>query len=291
MSSGPSAPGEGNATARRLLVGARLRRLREAQGLTREEAGAVIRASGSKLSRLELGRVSFKERDVADLLVRYGVTDPAVREALLRLVREANRPGWWRAYEDVIPGWFQNYVGLEEAATHIRTYEVQFIPGLLQTPDYARAVIASAAPQPTTAEVERSVALRGVRQRVLTRQHPALVSAVVDEAALRRPAGDADVTRAQLTHLLELAGAEHVTLQILPLCRGHHPPAGGAFSLLRFADCELAEVVYVEQLFGALYLDKAEQVDRYGEVMTRLAAESLTAAETVDFLLALRADT
>ncbi|HEY6796319.1 MAG TPA: Scr1 family TA system antitoxin-like transcriptional regulator, partial [Kineosporiaceae bacterium] len=153
-----------------MLVGARLRRLREASGVTRERAGYVIRASESKMSRLELGRVSFKERDVVDLLDCYGVQDPTERESLLQLAREANAGGRWREYEDLLPGWFQNYVALEEVAAKIRVYEMHFIPGLLQTPEYARAILRQAVPPLTAAALERAVALRLERQRVLDGQ-------------------------------------------------------------------------------------------------------------------------
>jgi transcriptional regulator with XRE-family HTH domain len=275
----------GSATVRRMLVGAWLRRLREERGISREDAGYVIRASESKMSRLELGRVSFKERDVADLLVYYGVTDVAQRESMLALVREANRSGWWRAYEDVLPGWFNNYVGLEEAASGIRCYEIQFIPGLLQTHDYARAVISTALPPPTREEVERGVALRMARQRILGRARPPHLWAIIDEAALRRPVGDDEVTKGQLHHLVELSGSPHVAIQILPLRFGAHAAAGGAFSVLRFADAGLPDVVYVEQLASALYLDKVDHVDRYTEVMDRLSIESLTPAESRDLLI------
>lgn len=279
-----------SATVRRLLVGSRLRRLREAKGISREDAGYVIRASESKMSRLELGRVSFKERDIADLLVHYGVTDPAERDALLDLARAANEPGWWREYEDVTPGWFANYIGLEEAAIGIRTYEVQFVPGLLQTPAYSRAVIASAVPPPTDHAVERAAELRAIRQRVLTRANPPHVWAVLDEAALRRPVGDVAVTRDQLRHLVELAEGPHVALQVLPLRYGTHAAGGGAFTILRFADPDLADVVYLEQLVSALYLDKADHVDRYTEVLARLSVESLTPQDSIGFLEQLLAE-
>ena len=275
---------QGSATARRLLVGARLRRLREAKGISREEAGYTIRASESKMSRVELGRVAFKERDVGDLLMLYGVTDPEQRDQVLALAREANHPGWWREYEDVLPGWFNNYVGLEEAAVGIRTYEIQFVPGLLQTEGYARAVIGSGLPPPTSQDLDRAVALRVARQQVLTRPSPPHVWAVVDEAALRRPVGDSAIVDSQITRLLEVAELPHVALQILPLRAGAHAAGGGAFTILRFGEHELPDVVYVEQLVSALYLDKSEPVDRYTEVMNRLSVESLTPQETSAFL-------
>jgi transcriptional regulator with XRE-family HTH domain len=277
---------QGSATARRMLVGARLRRLREGKGLSREDAGYAIRASESKMSRLELGRVAFKERDVADLLLLYGVTDPEERQQIVRLARQANDPGWWREYEDVVPGWFNNYVGLEEAAVGIRTYEIQFVPGLLQTEDYARAMIASSMPPPTTQELDRAVSLRMARQNILARDTPPSVWAVVDEAALRRRVGGPEVTRQQLKHLAELARLPHIALQVLPLTSQSHAAGGGAFTMLRFGEPELADVVYVEQLVSALYLDKPEYVDRYNEVMNRLSVGSLTPQETLDFLKA-----
>ncbi|MGH3926320.1 MAG: helix-turn-helix domain-containing protein, partial [Pseudonocardiaceae bacterium] len=192
----------GGPTVLRILLGAQLRRLREAMGLTREAAGYTIRASESKMSRLELGRVSFKERDVADLLILYGVTDADERDSLLSLARQANEPGWWHRYSDLLPSWFQAYVGLEEAASRIRTYEVQLVPGLLQTEEYARAVTAQGLETKSPEEVDRWVSLRMRRQRLLTRAGAPRLWAVVDEAALRRPIGGRDVMRGQLEHLI-----------------------------------------------------------------------------------------
>jgi transcriptional regulator with XRE-family HTH domain len=262
-------------TVRRILVGAQLRRLREDRGISRDDAGYVIRASGSKISRLELGRVSFKERDIADLLTFYGVEDTEQREALLELARDANTPGWWHDYDDVLPTWFQTYVGLEEAAALIRSYEVQFVPGLLQTEDYARAVILAGRPELKADEVERRVGLRLERQKVLMRKaHPLQLWSVVDEAALRRPIGGVRVMKGQLQRLLETSELPNVTLQIMPFRFGGHSAEGGAFSILRFPEPDLPDVVYVEQLVSGLYLDKREHVDRYLETMNRLTVDS-----------------
>lgn len=282
-------PTTGGPTVRRILVGAQLRRLREAKGITRDDAGYVIRGSGSKISRLELGRVSFKERDIADLLTHYGVEDPEQREALLELARDANSPGWWHTYDDVLPTWFETYVGLEEAASMIRSYEVQFVPGLLQTEDYARAVIVAGRPELRAEEVERRVGLRLHRQKVLSRSHPTQVWVVVDEAALRRPIGGAKVMRAQIQRLLDLAAMPNITIQIMPFRFGGHAAEGGAFSILRFPEPDLPDVVYVEQLVSALYLDKREHVDRYLETMNRLTLDSQPpemSSETLNKLLA-----
>ncbi|WP_322750159.1 MULTISPECIES: helix-turn-helix transcriptional regulator [unclassified Frankia] len=274
----------GGPTVRRILLGSQLRRLREDRGISREDAGYSIRASESKISRLELGRVSFKERDVADLLTFYGVTDEAERAPLLSLVREANQPGWWHSYTDVLPGWFQSYIGLEEAAALIRTYEVQFIPGLLQTEDYARAIITQGYKGMPAKAVERRISVRMNRQRLLMRpDHPRLW-VVVDEAALRRPIGGPKVMRAQLEYLTTLTERPNLTFQIMPFLFGVHAAEGGAFSILRFPEEDMSDVVYLEQLGGAVYLDKREDVDRYLEAMNRLCLDSLPPASTAEVL-------
>ncbi|MBV9858439.1 MAG: helix-turn-helix domain-containing protein [Streptosporangiaceae bacterium] len=267
-----------------MLLGAQLRRLREAAGISREDAGYQIRASGSKISRLELGRVSFKERDVADLLEFYGVTDQAQRDGLIQLAKEANSPAWWQKYSDVVPDWFAVYVGLEEAAQLIRLYEVQFVPGLLQTEDYARAVITLGAPGVTPEEVERRVALRLGRQKLLTRENPPRLWAVIDEAALRRPIGGRDVFRAQLERLISASGEPNVTLQVMPFTYGGHAAEGGAFTIMRFPEADLPDMVYMEQLTGALYLDKPEDVERYAAVMERLSVAGTSPERTQEIL-------
>lgn len=276
-------PGSGP-TALRILLGSQLRKLREAKNVTREEAGHLIRGSESKISRMELGRVGFKERDVADLLTLYGVVDQQARSAVLDLVATANEPGWWHRFNDVLPTWFQAYVGLEEAAARIRTYEVQFVPGLLQTKEYARAVVTAGAAGIGAEEIARRVDLRLERQRILDKEDGPVFWAVIDEAALRRPIGGAEVMRAQLEHLIDLMRQQNITIQIMPFSFGGHSAEGGAFSILRFPDPDLPDVVYVEQLASALYLDKREDVDRYTEVMERLCAVSTTPDETVELL-------
>jgi transcriptional regulator with XRE-family HTH domain len=276
-------PGSGP-TVLRILLGSQLRRLREAKGVTRDEAGYTIRASGSKISRMELGRVSFKERDVEDLLDLYGVDDEEAK-ALIALAKQANSPGWWHKYGDVLPDWFQVYVGLEEAAALIRLYEVQFVPGLLQTADYARAVIKLGLPSASAEEVERRVGLRTGRQEVLTKESggPRLW-AVVDEAALRRPIGGGEVMRAQLVRLIEAAREPNITLQVVPFRSGGHAAEAGAFTIMRFPEVDLPDVVYLEHLTSALYLDKREDVERYTEVMERLSVEGESPERTIDIL-------
>ena len=278
--SGPT----GGPTVLRILLGAQLRRLREAKGISREDAGYLIRASESKISRMELGRVSFKERDIADLLSLYGITHQEEREALLALARQANNPGWWQRYGDVLPSWFQTYLGLEEAATLIRTYEVQFVPGLLQTDDYAHAVITYGNPGAGAEEIERRVSLRMKRQQLLTRPDAPQLWAVVDEAALRRPIGGPAVMAAQLEHLIKASELPNVTLQVLPFQVGAHAAEAGAFTILRFPEPDLPDVVYTEQLTGALYLDKRDDVEAYVGAVDRLSVESAPPRPTVEIL-------
>jgi hypothetical protein len=270
----PESASAGGPTVLRMLLGSQLRKLREAQGVSREAAGWEIRASESKISRMELGRVGFKERDVADLLTLYGVTDDADRTALLALARDANNPGWWHRYGDVLPNWFQSYLGLEAAAVLIRTYEVQFVPGLLQTRDYARAVVLLGHGRAPEAEIERRVNLRMARQQVLTRADAPNLWVVVDEALLRRPIGGRSVMRGQIAALLEATKLPNVRLQVIPFQAGGHAAAGGAFTMLRFPEQDLPDVVYMEQLTSALYLDKRDDVDHYAAAMERLCVEA-----------------
>jgi transcriptional regulator with XRE-family HTH domain len=273
----------GGPTAVRIQLGGQLRRLREARHITRSEAGQAIRASDSKISRLELGRVAFKERDVCDLLTLYGVTDEAERTLFKSLGREANKPGWWHKYGDIMPSWFELYVGLEEAASLVRTYEVQFVPGLLQTADYAREVtlLGHAGVSPT--EISRRVELRLARQERLAPGGPR-IWAIVDEAVLRRPLGGPWIMRAQLEHLVEMTSLPHVTLQVVPFDRGGHAAAGGPFTILRFSEPDLPDVVYLEQLSSSLYLDDREEVDGYMAVMDRLCVEAAPRGGTLEML-------
>ncbi|MET7639666.1 helix-turn-helix transcriptional regulator [Streptomyces sp. NPDC005438] len=279
---------------RRILLGSQLRRLRESRGVTREAAGYSIRASESKISRMELGRVSFKARDVADLLTLYGVNDESEREPLLRLAKESSVAGWWHSYSDVLPGWFQTYVGLEGAASGISAYEVQFVHGLLQTEDYARAVISHGHRTDLPRdEVDRRVALRLQRQRVLNTEGPGSESGthlvcVLEEGALRRPFGGPRVMRDQLEHLIQVSEHPRITLQLAPFDLGGHSAESGPFTVLRFPEPDLSDVVYLEQLTSALYLDKADEVDQYQRALDRLREHSLSAASTRDLLRELK---
>jgi transcriptional regulator with XRE-family HTH domain len=275
-------------TVLRIGLGGALRRRREAAGVTRERAGEAIRASPAKISRLELGRVGFKERDVADLLTCYGIRDPAERAQFIDLARQANTPGWWHRYSDLLPSWFETYLGLEQAASVIRNYEIQFVPGLLQTRDYARAVTMLGHSDPV--EVERRVELRIQRQALLTGPNPPTLWAVVDEAALRRSLIGPEQSRAQITHLVEMNELPNISLQVAPFSYGGHAAAGGPFAILRFAEPDLPDIVYLEQLTSSLYLDKRADVEHYAAVMDRLCAQVEQPDRTAEILTRIRAE-
>jgi transcriptional regulator with XRE-family HTH domain len=280
-----SLTGAGNPAVLRILLGAQLRRLREAKRITLEEAGNSIRASHSKMSRLESGRVAFKDRDILDLFIYYGVTDEAQLQTLRGIATRANSRGWWHDYSDILPGWFEEYISLEEAAVAIRGYEVQFVPGLLQTEEYARAVTLLAYSNPK--EISRRVSLRMARQARLSGAEPVSLEMVLDEGAVRRPIGGSSVMRAQLQHLIEMSQRPHVTIQVLPFKVGGHAAAGGPFSVLHFAESDLSDIVYLEQLATAQYLEKPEMVGKYLTVMERLRLEAATPADSMKRLQAI----
>lgn len=270
-------------TALRIAVGGQLRALREKCGITREAAGDHIRGSHAKISRLELGRTGFKERDILDLLTLYGVSDPDQRAMLVELARKANQPGWWHSYNDLLPSWFETYLGLEGAAQTIRTFEGQLVPGLLQTDDYTHAVIAVSH---HNAEATRRVELRRKRQEILDLENGPALWAVLDEAVLHRPIGGSEVLRDQIRHLVEMSDKRNVTIQVLPYRAGGHPAAGSSFTMLRFAERELPDIVYLEQLTSALYLDRREDLQLYREVMDRLAVQAEQPARSRELLVA-----
>jgi transcriptional regulator with XRE-family HTH domain len=263
----------------RILLGNHLRRLREARGISAKQAASQIRASESKISRIELGRNAIREIDVLDLLTLYGV-EPREREQLLTLAEQSNRPGWWQRYNDILADWFQPYVGMEEAAKSIRVYEAQFVPGLLQTEEYASGVI-SLGDFPLE-QSERRVVLRKERQR---RFHDGKLKlwVILDEAALRRPIAGAAVQIEQLRYLRTACQQPSLTLQVIPYGAGGHAAPTG-FSILRFAEPDLPDVVYVENLTSALYLDKQSDVDRYLLAMERLSLVAYEPRETPRYI-------
>ena len=279
------------ATVLRMMLGSQLRRLREAADITPERAGFEIRASRSKISRLETGRVKLKARDVKDLLTLYGVTDETAQAKILSLVKQSNTADWWSKYSDILPGWFEVYLGFESAASTIRSFEIQFVPGLFQTEDYARAVTRLGRKTAPADEIEDRVRLRISRQALHARQQPPRIWSVMDEAVLRRPVGGAAVMRGQLEHLLEMAKMPHVTLQVVPFSRGGHAGESGSFTVLRFEERDLPDVVYLEQLTGAVYLDQRADVEQYLEVVDALSGEALTPDATKRFIEKLARET
>jgi transcriptional regulator with XRE-family HTH domain len=274
-----------------MILGNQLRRFREAANVPPDRAADEIRASRSKISRLENGRVRFKARDVTDLLTLYGITNEETRARMLSLARQANAPGWWSKYGNVTADWFEAYLDLEASASVIRTFDLQFVHGLFQTEAYARAVTLLSYMSAAADEIDQRVSLRLKRQELLSGPKPPHVWSVIDEGALRRPIGGPAVMRAQLNRLCEINSMRNVTIQIAPFAVGGHAAAGGAFTVLRFGEADVPDVVYIEQLTSALYLDKREDVDHYMEVMNRLSAKALTPGKTARFLAEITRDT
>jgi Domain of unknown function (DUF5753)/Helix-turn-helix domain len=264
--------------------------LRERAGLTYEQAAEAIYSSPWTIRRMERAEGGLKPLTVKSLLSAYGVTDPAEIDAFVALSREASKPGWWHTYTDVLPGWFRTFVGLEEAASLIRGYEPHWIPGLLQTAEFAQANVKIGFPNASTAEWDRRVELRLARQQILIRSQPPRLWVVIDETALRRPVhttGPA-VMRAQLDRLIDAAAQPNITLQVLPLAAGLHPAMYGLFYLLRFGDKEMPDIVYGEQMTSAFYLDKPSEAAAYLEVLDRISAQAISAEDTPEVLRDLR---
>lgn len=283
MSEPRSAP-----TVGQVVLGKRLQDLRERAGLKREEAAKVLRVAAGTIRRMETAEVALKIPYVQLLLGAYGIDDEEAR-GFIELAEEANKSGWWQRFHDVLPGWFSMYVSLEGAASLIRSYEPHFIPGLLQTEGYARAIMTSGAVGQTDPEdIERHVALRMQRQALLTREDAPRLWVIMDETVLRRPVGGPEVMRGQIDKLLDGMELPHVTLQIAEFATGHHPGTYGPFVLFRFAVPELPDMVYSEYLTGAVYLDARPEVASHLEVLDRMAAQAATAQRTKEILRGLR---
>jgi hypothetical protein len=268
-------------TVLRMILGRQLQALREKAGLSIEEAGQAIYSSEWTIRRMEKGDGGLKPIKVKGLLLRYGVTDVREVDAFLALVKDANTPGWWHNYSDVLPNWFRAFPGLEEAASVIRGYEPQCVPGLLQTEDYARELTAIGFPDATSDETERRVALRLARQRLLTRPEPPHLWVILDESVLRRPVGGREVMRGQIASLIEAASQPNITLQVLPFTAGPHQAMYGMFQIFRFPAPELKDVVYGENMTSTFYLDKTEDVGAYMMAMDRLCTMAISAEDTV----------
>lgn len=261
-------------TLPRMVLGLRLRRLREASRFARAHAAAAIRFTAPELELIEYGRAGIDVPDIMELLSRYGVTDGAERATLLALAEQAAMPAWWHPYRDIVPDWLEAYLGLERAATVIRSYEAQFVHGLLQTEAYARAVIRLGHPNASKTEIDRRVELRMERQRALHRRGAPHLWAVLDEAVLRRPIGGPATMRAQFEHLIEISELPYVTVQVMPFRAAGRVLVGGPVALLRLPERDLPDVVYLEQLTSASYPYRPADIAQYWHVMNRLVTEA-----------------
>lgn len=272
-------------TVRRRRLGIELRRLREFAGRTIEEVAEQLECSPSKVSRIETGRVPVRARDVREMLEFYGASVED-RDSLIALSRQSQQKGWWHDYNDVLPEWFQIFVGLEGEATKIDNYSIMFVPGLLQTQEYTRAVINASLLEPTIDEVEQLLALRKTRQTLFTRERPPRYWSVVDEAVLRRMVGGPQVMREQLRHMVDLAQASNINIQVLPFDAGAHPSMMGGFVLFGFAEPTDPRVVYLEELTSSLYQEKTEHVDKYERALEQLRAAALSPNDSVALISA-----
>jgi transcriptional regulator with XRE-family HTH domain len=266
-------------TVGQIVLGMRLRDLRERAGCSFADAARALSVNTTTVRRMEKAEVGLKPLYVKALLERYGVPDEEI-ESFLALVEEANRPGWWHRFRDVLPDWFSLYVSLESEASVIRAYEPHCVPGLLQTEDYARVLLRTGFPGASEEEIDRRVALRMQRQELLTRPRAPLLWAVVEEHVLRRRVGDPQVMRDQIDRLVEASALPNVTLQVMPFRAGPHPGMFGPFQLFRFEIPELPDIVYTESLTGAVYLDDARDTAAYREVLDRMSAQAARVQDT-----------
>ncbi|MFP8963016.1 helix-turn-helix domain-containing protein [Streptomyces nanhaiensis] len=274
-------------TVGQIVLGLRLRDLRERAGKSFEEAARVLSVTTSTVRRMEKAEVGLRPLYVKALLESYGIGAEET-DAFLALVEKANKPGWWHRFRSVLPDWFSLYVSLESEADLIRSYEPHCVPGLLQTEDYARALLRTGFPRADEEELDRRVALRTGRQQLLAKPDPPRLWAVLDEQVLRRPVGGADVMRAQIDRLVEVCARPEISLQIMPFSAGPHPGMFGPFQLFRFSYPELPDIVYTESLTGAVYIDERPEVTTYLEALDRMVTQALPVQDTERKLLELR---
>ncbi|MFJ8534199.1 helix-turn-helix domain-containing protein [Streptomyces sp. NPDC093591] len=271
-----------NPTVRRRRLGQELRRLRELKGMTAEEVAERLLVSQSKISRLENGRRSISQRDVRDLCGVYEVEDHRIVDSLMQMAKDSRQQGWWHSFGD-IP--YSVYIGLETDAASLRVYDPQVVPGLLQTKQYAEALIAGALPETPPAEVEKRVQVRMRRQeRISTEENPLRLWTVLDEAALRRVVGNRSLMRDQLEQLVEQSQLPHVTVQVIPFDMGAHPGLNGQYAILEFPDAADSSVVYIEGVTSDLYLEKANDVQKYSVMYEHLRAQALNVDQSRQFI-------
>lgn len=276
-------------TVRRKRLGIELRRLREQAGLTCEEVGLRLDCSGTRISRIETGRISVRPGDVRELLDTYGVTGSEA-DSLVQLAREARRKGWWHTYGRLLPTWFEAYVGLEAEAIRLRDFQSMVVPGLLQTEDYARAVLRTAPTAGSPEDIDRQVALRLQRQAILAQANPPDLWVVLSESVLRVQVGGSAVMREQLRRLIDVAERSNVTMQVLPFTTAAHVQPISPFTILEFPDVADPTVVYLEHLTGNLFLESQDEVRRYTVIFDHLRAEALGTGQSIDFMSQLAAE-
>jgi len=252
--------------------------------MTCEEVGRHQDCSGPRISRIETGHIGIRPGEVRELLDLYDVTEESARDALVSIARDARKKGWWRQYSDVLPAWFEARVGLEAEAAVLKEYETQFVPGLLQSKEYAHAILRAGQPMAPAGELDRQVELRLDRQRLLTGEDPPQLWVVLSEAVLRIPVGGAAVHRAQLKHLIAMNELPHVTIQVLPFTSDAHAMPIGSFSILAFPEPADPDVVYVEYHTGSAYLESAEEVARYVVAFDHLRVDALGAAGSMELI-------
>ncbi|MFG3089060.1 helix-turn-helix domain-containing protein [Streptomyces antibioticus] len=276
---------------RRRKLGAELRTLRTRAGLTSGEAARLVGWHQSKVSRIETGTSGAKPADVRLLLDAYGVTDPRLRELMLALAGadggEGERDHWWHAYRGILPPAYRDFISLESQATAMRTLETTVVPGLLQTPGYARAVTRAAVEGVDETQLDRLVEVRLARQDVLHGSPPMELSAVLDEAVLRRQVGGREVMAEQLHRLVEAARLPHVRLQVLPFAAGAHIGVTGPFVIFSFSSASDLDVVVLDHLTSSLYLERKEDLEAYTEAFNALRAHALSPEDTLQHLSAL----
>jgi len=270
----------GSPTLRRRQLGQELRKLREGSGATIDQVAERLACSSSKISRIETGQSGVSQREVRDILTAYGV-DGDQAESLVEIAREAKQRGWWQLFGQVLTS---AYVGLEAAADEVWSYEVLVVPGLLQTEDYARAMIQAARPDMNDEEVEQRVRVRINRQSLLTQEDPLQLALVLDEAVLQRPVGGSRVMREQLERLSAAFELPNISLQVLPFAAGAHGGMDGTFTMLRFGDPSNHDLVFSANAAGGLFLEKDEELERYADIFGRLQANALPPRESQEMI-------
>jgi transcriptional regulator with XRE-family HTH domain len=277
-----------NPTVRRRRLGQELRRLRELKGMTAEEVAERLLVSQSKISRLENGRRSISQRDVRDLCGVYEVEDHRIVDSLMQMAKDSRQQGWWHSFGD-IP--YSVYIGLETDAASLRVYDPQVVPGLLQTRTYAESLVSGALPEANPTDIDKRVQVRLRRQeRISAAENPLRLWAVLDEAALRREVGNRQVMIEQLEHLIEMSQLPHVTVQLIPFTMGAHPGVSGQYAILEFPDAADSSVVYIEGVTSDLYLEKAQDVQKYSVMYEHLRAQALNADQSREFISSIAKD-